>query len=123
MSPASKRGQRQVRDAFLGADGDDRLGIGIQVDVVARLVPVADRLAQPEDALGHRIAVRVGALHRLDQLVHDMPWRGLIGIAHAEVDDVLAALARRDLQLAGDVEDVRRQPFDPRKLLHESINP
>ena len=115
-------GERQMRDAFLGADGDDRLALGIELDGEAPLVPVADRLAQPQDALGHRVAMGIAALRRLDHLVHDVAWRGLIGVAHAEVDHVLAPLAGGGLQLAGDVEDVGRQALDARELLHESIN-
>ena len=66
---AAERGEHQVRDALLRADGDDRLGVRVEVDVPAALVPVADRAAQPRNALRHRVAVRVAALRRLDQLV------------------------------------------------------
>ena len=49
----------------------------------------------------------VGALGRgLDELVDDMRRRGLVGIAHAEIDDVLAGAARLETQLADRVEDV-----------------
>src|SRR6266576_6466535 len=43
--------------AFLGANRNDRLGIGIEVDLVALLVPVADRHAQLINAAGYRIAM------------------------------------------------------------------
>jgi hypothetical protein len=78
-------------------------------------------LAQPVDALGHRVAVRVGPLHGLDQLVDDVRRRRPVGIAHAHVDDVFAAPARRHLQLAGDVEDVGGQALDARELSHFRI--
>jgi hypothetical protein len=113
-----ERRERQVGDALLGADGDDRLRIGIQIDVVARLVPVADRASQPHDALRYRIAVGVGTLHALDQLFHDVPRRRLIRIAHAEVDDVFAPPARCELQFAGYVKHVGREAFDAGKLFH-----
>ena len=45
-----ENGEAEVRDALLGADGDDGLGVGVEIDVVARLVPVADGLAQPRNA-------------------------------------------------------------------------
>ena len=90
---------------------------GSNVDAAAPLVPVADRAAQPRDALRHRVAVRVGALHGLDQLVDDVLRRRAVGIAHAEVDDVLAAAARGHLELGGDVEDVRRQAREARELV------
>ena len=50
----------------------------------------------------------VGRLGRgLDQLGHDMRGRGLVGIAHAEVDDVLAGAPGLQTQFADRVEDVR----------------
>jgi len=57
--------------------------------------------------------VRVLALRGLDQLVDDVPGRRPVWIAHRQVDDVVAAPARRHLQLVGDVEDVRREPLNP----------
>ena len=90
--------------------------VRIELDAVAALVPVADRAAQPRDALRHRVAVRVGALRGLDQLVDDVRRRRAVGVAHAEVDDVFAAAARGHLQLGGDVEDVRRQALDAREV-------
>jgi hypothetical protein len=56
---AVQRGEHQVGEAFLRADGHHRLGFRVEIDVVAALVPVADRLAQARNALRHRIAVRV----------------------------------------------------------------
>jgi len=93
-------------------------GVGVELDAETPLIPVADRAAQPRDAFGYRIAVRVGPLHALDQLVDDVPRRGPVGIAHAEVDDVLAAATRCELQLAGDVENVRRQARDAGEFFH-----
>jgi hypothetical protein len=114
---AAERGERKVRDPFLRADGDDRLRLRIELDAVAPLIPVADRAAQPRDAARHRIAVRVGAPDRLDQLVDNMPRRGAVGIAHTEVDDVLAPAAGRHLELGGDVEDVRREALQALELV------
>ena len=111
--------QRQMRDAFFGTNRDNRFGIGIQLNVVTRLIPVADRLAKAMDALGHRIAVRIGTLYGFDQLIDDMPWRGAVGIAHAEVDDIFAAPPCRELQFTGNVKHIRRQPFDAGKLFHK----
>ena len=96
---AAERGEREVRDPFLRADRDDRLGLRIELDAPAPLVPVADRAAQARDALRHRVAVRVGPLHGLDELVDDVLRRRAVGVAHAEVDDVLAAAARGHLEL------------------------
>ncbi len=116
---AIERGEHQVRQSFLRADRDDRLGVRIELDTVSLLVPGRDRAPQPRNAFRYRIAVRVLALHRLDQLVDDMTRRRAIRIAHAHVDDVLAAPTRSHLQLTGDVEDVRGQALDARKLGHD----
>ena len=62
---ALEAGEHQVREAFLRADGDDRLGVRVELDAVAALVPVADRLAQARDALRDRVAVRVRCAARL----------------------------------------------------------
>jgi hypothetical protein len=43
--------------------------------------------------------------------------RRAVGIAHAEVDDVLAAAASRHLEVGRDVEDVRRQAREARELV------
>ena len=85
---------------------------GSKVDAVAALVPVADRPAQPRDAARHRVAVGVVACRRLDELVDDVRRRGLVGVAHAEVDDVLAAMTCGRLELVDGAEDVRGQAVD-----------
>ena len=113
---AAERREHQMRDALLRADGDDGFAIGIELDAPAALIPVADRAAEPRDALRHRVAVRVAALHRLDQLGDDVRRRRAVGIAHAEVDDVLAAAAGGHLQLGRDRKDVGRQAREARKL-------
>ena len=87
--------------------------VRVELDAVAAPVPGADRAPQARDALRHRVAVRVLALRGFDQLVDDVLRRRPVGIAHREVDDVLAAPPRRHLQLVGDVEDVRRKPLNP----------
>ncbi len=113
---AVERGEHEVREAFLGADRDDRLAVHVEIDVPAALVPLGDGAAQPRDAFRNGVTVRILALGDLDQLVHDMARRGSVGIAHREVDDVLARAASRHLQLVGDVEDVRRQALDALEL-------
>ena len=54
----------------------------------------------------------IAALRGLHQLVDDMLRRGLIGIAHAEVDDVFAAPARRHFEFADHVEHVGRKTLN-----------
>ncbi len=113
---ATERGERQMRNPFLGADGDDRLGFGIELDAPAALVPLADRAPQARNAARHGVAVRVRSLHGFDELVDDVPGRGAIGIAHPEVDDVLPAAAGGHLELRGDIKDVRGEALDAREL-------
>ena len=98
--------QRQMGDTLLRADRDDRLGVRIEINLVTALVPVADRQAQLVDPARDRVAM-VGAFRRgLDELGDDMRRRGLVGIGHAEIDDVLACAAGLETQLADGVEDV-----------------
>src|SRR5262245_52103678 len=60
----------------------------------------------------------LGIPRRLDQLVHDVLGRGHVGVAHAEVDDVLAAGSRLGLEVVDDGEDVRWQSLDSIELVH-----
>ena len=104
--------QGQVRQAFLGADGDDGLGLGIQVHVETALVPATDGAAQARDAARHRVAVGVATLGRLDQFIDDVLGGRPVGIAHAEIDDVLPARAGLGLQLIDDVEHIGGEALD-----------
>ncbi len=113
---ATERGEREMCDAFLRADGDDRLRLGIELDVPATAVPLADGAAQARNAARDRVSVCVRTLHGFDELVDDVPGRWSIRVAHAEVDDVLPAAAGGHLELGGDVENVRRKALDARKL-------
>ena len=47
----------------------------------------------------------------LDQLGHDMRRRGGVGIAHAEIDDVLALAPGLQAEFADRIENVRWQPL------------
>ena len=82
---------------------------GSSVDAEAALVIGRLRLAQAGDAAARRIAVGVGLGRDFGELVDDMLGRRAVGIAHAEVDDVLAARARRGLHRIDFGEDVGRQ--------------
>ncbi len=56
--------------------------------------------------MGTRVA------RRLAQLFDDEVWRRHVGIAHPEIDDVLAAGTRRGLEAVYFLKDIRRQPLD-----------
>jgi hypothetical protein len=62
--------------------------------------------------------MRSRPLRRFNQLVDNMLRRRAIGIPHPKVNNVLTTLARRGLQLACNVEHIRRQPRQPSKLFH-----
>ena len=111
-------GEAEMGDALLGADGDDGLGFGVEIDVVARLIPIANGAAQARDAAGDGVAVRGRLARRFDKLVDDVLGRGAVGVAHAEVDDVFAAAAGGHLHFAGDVEDVSGEALNAGKLFH-----
>ncbi len=114
-----ERRQHQMRQPLLGADRDDRLGVRIEFDAIALLVPGRDRAPQPGDPARYRVPVRILPLHGFDQFVDDVTRRRAIRIAHAHVNDVFAAPTRSHLQLTRDVEDVGRQALDARKLGHD----
>src|ERR1700682_4499954 len=59
--------------------------------------------------------MRVAPLHGRDQLGDDVRRRRPVGVAHAEVDNVFTAAARRHLELGGDVENVWREALDARE--------
>ena len=63
--------------------------------------------------------MRVTALRDLDQLIDDVLRRGLIGIAHAEIDDVFAASARSHFELAHLIEHVGWQALNAREFFSQ----
>src|SRR5260370_1342260 len=86
--------EHHVPDSLLRSNRDDRLRVGVELGAVAPLVPVADRATQFVDAARDRVAMVGGFAGGLDQLADDMRRRRLVGISHAEVDDILAGPAR-----------------------------
>jgi hypothetical protein len=104
-----QRGEAKMGDSLFRSNGDDGLGIGVEFDSVAALIPVADGFTQSRNALGERVAMRGIARSSFDELGDDVGRCCTIGIAHAEVDDVFAATARLCFHLAGGVKDVWRQ--------------
>ncbi len=108
------RGDRlgEVGQPLLRAERDDDLALGIDLDAEAARVIGGLRLAQPRDAARRRIAVGVGLGRDLGELGDDVRRRRAVGVAHAEVDDVLAARACRRLHRVDFGEDVRRQAAD-----------
>jgi len=116
-----EHGQRQMRQAFLGADRGDDFGIRIELHRVAVAVPLGHRDAQARDTARGGIPVVLGILRGLDELVDDVLRRRHVRIAHAEVDDVLAPSSRLALEVVDDREDVRRQALDSVELVHGEL--
>jgi hypothetical protein len=110
--PGRGQGLGQVGEALLGAHGGDDLGVRVELHPEAALVIAGHGPAQAGNALGRRIAVGLGLLHRFDQLLHHVGRGGHVGIAHAEVDDVHATGAQPGLEAVDLLEHVGRQAAD-----------
>ena len=105
------------REALLGADGVDDLGVGVELDAEAAQVEVGDGLAQLRDAPARRVAVVAGVVRRLGQLVDgDRRATGRSGLPKPRSITSLAGSPGLDLQPIDDGEDVRRQRGDPAEL-------
>ena len=79
------------------------------IDVVAALIPLADRLAQLGNPRRGRVPVvapRPGLFH---QLVDDVRGRGEVGVPKAQVDHVLAGPPGLELELVHDAEHIGRE--------------
>ncbi len=50
----------------------------------------------------------IGTLGRLDQFSHDMVGRGLIGITHAEIDNIFPCRASFGFQIGNNIKNVGR---------------
>src|SRR3546814_12913373 len=71
-----------------------------------------ERTTQPWHAAAAGVAVRAWIARGFDKLLDDMGWCRTVGIAHAEVDDVLAGRTGARLHRVHFREDVGRQAFD-----------
>jgi hypothetical protein len=101
--------QQQVGQAFLRAQRDDSFPVGVEALSVFARVPVADRLARfRHPARGH-VALVARRLHLLDQAFDRRAGAGAVGIAEAEVVDVVARRAQPRLQLVDGREHIGRQ--------------
>ena len=109
--------EQQVRQRVLRPDRDDGFRIRIEIDVVIRLVPLDDLLAQLGNTLRLRVAMIARVARRLDHLVHDDPRRGPVRVAHSEIDHILLRRSCLCLHLIDDGEHVRRQFLDAIKFL------
>jgi hypothetical protein len=63
--------------------------------------------------------VGVGAAGHFNQLFHNMPGRGAVGVAHGHIDDVFPAPSGRHFEFARNIENVGRQALYARKFRHD----
>ncbi len=109
MSPGEVIAWGEIGQSLLRAEGDDDLALGIELDVEAARVVGRLGLAQAGNAARSRVAVgaRVGSC--FGELGHDVRCSRQVGIAHAEIDHVLAGGATARLHRVHFREDVGRQ--------------
>jgi len=113
----------EAGEPFLRAHRHHDLALGIELDSEAAGVIIGLCAAQPRNALRLRIAVRVGLLRDLAQFVDDMLRRRLVGIAHAEIDDVLPRAACRVPHRVDFGDDIGRQALHAVEIgLHHSLS-
>ena len=111
----------EVREALLGPDGRDDLGLGVEGHAEAAHVEVGDGLAQLRDAPAGRVPVVAAVVHGLAELVDRGLRRRQVGVAEPEVDHVLAGSPGLHLQPVDDREDVRRQRGDAAELHRSTV--
>jgi hypothetical protein len=99
--------------AILGAQGRDDLDLRLEVHPPLTLVEVRDVLAQVEEALGDRVPLVPFEPRGLGELVHHDLGRGIVGVAHGQVDDVDPVAAEAVLPRVDLAEEIRRQPVHP----------
>ena len=113
---------RDIGEAFLGAERRDDLGVGIELHAETARVIAGLGAAQPGNALGGRIAVGARLAERLLQLLDDMRRRRQVRIAHAEIDDIGAAVAGGRLGAVDLLEHIGRQTANAVKFFHGNVS-
>ena len=116
-----QRGQHQMREAFLGTDGDNGFVFRVDVDVVAIGIPAGNSPAQAWDAARSGVAMGVFALCDRAEFFNDVRRCRAVRVAHAEVDNVFATAPRSHFQLGGDVEHIRGESIDARKAARRTL--
>ncbi len=102
----------EVGEAFLGAEGGDDLGLGIELHAEAAGVVAGLSAAEAGYSLGGGVPVGPGAPDGFHKLFNDMAGCIHVRITHAEVDDVHALGAVAGLEPVDLGEDVRGQALD-----------
>ena len=111
--------QDQMGHTLFDADGDDGLGVRIDVHIKTAFVPARDGVAQFGDSHGGRITVVMRFLHGFHHLFDDVFRCAEIRIPHAQVDNILPGPARFHKDFRNFGKHVRWQTVQSRKLSHD----
>ena len=98
----------QVGQALFGPDGEDNLGLGVDLHAETALVQVGDGEAQVRQPARRRITVVAGVARRFGQFLDRHRRAGDVRVAEAEVDYIVAGMACLVPQLVDGREHVRR---------------
>ncbi len=99
--------------AFLGPNGGDYLGLGIDVDVKEQLVAVRHGETEVRNPTARAVTVVLWIMNRFGEFGDRDLGARQVGIAKAEVHHVATRGARFGLQTIDLSEDVGRQSIDP----------
>ena len=106
------QGQAEVAEAFLRPQADDHFPLRVQADAVGLEILGGHFPPQAEDAHGLAVAVIFGVAGGLGQLFDDQVLGRIGGVAHAQVDHVVAGAAFFVHQAIDLGEQIGGQPPD-----------
>ena len=122
--PRSDQHPHEVGQPFLGPDGGDHLGVGIERHFELAEVEIGDGLADLGDSTAGRVPVVPRIVHGLGQLLHGHVGRRQVGVAEPEVDDVVAVVAGPAAFRSFDGgKDVRGKAVDPSEFHQQRLSP
>ena len=106
-----------MRERVLRADGDDRLGLRIELYVVIRAVMLDNFQPELGNPARHGIAVIARVPSGFHQLFDDQLRSRAVRIAHPQIHDILLRCACLGLHLVDDGEHIGRQLLDTIELV------
>ena len=104
--------EAQVAEAFFGAESDNYFAFGIEVHAPFFQVTGGDFAAEVQNAHRGAVAVVAGIAGGFGEFIDDDVGRGIGGIAHAHVDDVVAGASLLIHQLIQAREQIGWQALD-----------
>src|SRR5437763_8805431 len=108
----------EVHEPFLRAERHRRFPLRIEPDAVPLAVELTDRRAQIRQPAARAVAMVAREQGSLTELLHGDLRRGHVGIAEAEIDDVVARTPKLELQPLDLREGIRRKRVDAPELRH-----